>query len=76
MMQGSEERPCPEMVYRRSRRQPKQTTASKPGSSADYARPHDCDCTITGLRSADDAQGAAMQWVKGIENLNVSRFRT
>src|SRR5215212_3026112 len=39
-------------------------------------RPHDSDCTITGLRSADDPQGTAMQWVKGIENLNVSRFRT
>ena len=39
------------------------------------ARPHDSDCTITGLGSADDPQGTAMQWVKGIENLNVSRFR-
>ena len=40
------------------------------------ARLHDSDCTITGLRSADDPQGTAMQWVKGIENPNVSRFRT
>ena len=40
------------------------------------ARLHDSDCTITGLRSADDPEGTAMQWVKGIENLNVSRFRT
>ena len=40
------------------------------------ARPHDSDCTITGFRSADDPQGTAMQWVKRIENLNVSRFRT
>ena len=39
-------------------------------------RSHDSDCTITGLGSADDPQGTAMQWVKGIENLNVSRFRT
>ena len=36
------------------------------------ARPYDHDRTITGLRSADDPQGTAMQWVKGIENLNVS----
>jgi hypothetical protein len=37
---------------------------------------HDSDCTITGLRAADDPQGTSLQWVKGIENLNVSRFRT
>jgi len=40
------------------------------------ARPHDSDCTITGLRSADDPQRTAMQRVKRIENVNVSRFRT
>jgi hypothetical protein len=37
---------------------------------------HDRDCTITGLGSTNDSEDLAMQWVKGIENLNVSRFRT
>ena len=34
------------------------------------------DCTITGLRSADDPKGTAVQWMEGIENLDVSCFRT
>jgi hypothetical protein len=40
------------------------------------ARLHDSDCTIAALTSADDPEGTAMQWVEGIENLNVNRFRT
>jgi hypothetical protein len=37
---------------------------------------HDSDCAITSLRSADDTKGLAVQRVKGIGNLNVTRFRT
>ena len=40
------------------------------------ARVHDSDCTIASLRSADDSECVAMQWMERVENLNVSRFRT
>jgi hypothetical protein len=40
------------------------------------ARLYDGHCTITGFGSADDPESPAVQWVEGIENMNVSRSRT